>query len=359
MKTVIMELGRMVEAYARRVYPPFVYGPARGVEELPIFFYHDIRPTELEVHLQRLKSNGYRTLSCQEAVQAVEAGTRAADEAVVLSFDDGLAGMYSEVFPLLARYRMKAVAYIIPGWIGKPGFMTWEQVREMHESGCVDFQSHSYAHAQSVTRPRVRSVWRKRSRAQLPWGVPGIMPSGDLAELSILPVFEGRSLFASTQAFLLPGAFWDDCLKLGEAESGLPRAGRKVGRKEFNKLAERHASGTVETSNEALLRMMVEDLRKSREAIEGRLKDHLVQHFAFPWHEESAASWRALEMAGFKSGAVGLALRPSFFDSGLGILRLRRVNGDFLLCLPGSSRRSFSYVAGRKIARRIWRALKG
>ena len=348
----------MVEAYARRLYPPFVYGPARAIDELPIFFYHDIRPNELEVQLQRLQDNGYRTLSCKEVVQAVEGDTRLAEQGVVLSFDDGLGGMYSEVFPLLAKYQMQAVAYIAPGWIGKPGFMTWEQVREMHESGRVDFQSHSYSHAQSVTSPRVRSVWRKRSNGHLPWGVPGIMPSEDLAEVSILPVFEGRSLFGLTHALILPSAFWEDCLKLGEPGLGRPGAGRDVGQKEFEVLAERHANGVIETSNEALLRMMVDDLCRSREAIEGRLRDHPVRHFAFPWHEESAASWRALEMAGFKSGAVGLASRPAFLDSGSRVLRLRRLNGDFLLCLPGRSRRSFFQVTGRKITRRIWRALK-
>jgi len=71
---------------------------------------------------------------------------------VVLTFDDGPRNHYEVVFPLLKRYGMKGVAFIAPRFhtyncnnsLLQP--LSWQQIREMHESEAIDFQSHTYEH---------------------------------------------------------------------------------------------------------------------------------------------------------------------------------------------------------------------
>jgi peptidoglycan/xylan/chitin deacetylase (PgdA/CDA1 family) len=87
----------------------------------------------------------------------------APEGAVVLTFDDGPRNHYEVVFPLLKTYEMtyemKGVAFIAPRFHAEssPDLsgnssplprrpLNWSQIREMHDSAAIDFQSHTYEH---------------------------------------------------------------------------------------------------------------------------------------------------------------------------------------------------------------------
>ena len=63
----------------------------------------------------------------------------------VLTFDDGNISDYEVALPILQRHRVGAVFFIVSSWIGQPGFMNWEQVRELHRAG-MQIGSHSATH---------------------------------------------------------------------------------------------------------------------------------------------------------------------------------------------------------------------
>jgi peptidoglycan/xylan/chitin deacetylase (PgdA/CDA1 family) len=53
---------------------------------------------------------------------------------VSLTFDDGDADNY-DVRPILAEHGLLATFYVVSGFTGKPGYMTEEQLRGLHEDG--------------------------------------------------------------------------------------------------------------------------------------------------------------------------------------------------------------------------------
>lgn len=74
--------------------------------------------------------------------------------AILLTFDDGTLSNYTHVFPLLKQYKIPAVFAIVTSWIdkrnpngeiayGTNNLMSWPQMREMQNSGLVEFASHS------------------------------------------------------------------------------------------------------------------------------------------------------------------------------------------------------------------------
>lgn len=69
-------------------------------------------------------------------------------QSVILTFDDGFANNYTEVFPLLRKYRVKASINLVADWVSDPQgeILTKEQIREMELSGLVQFQSHTCSH---------------------------------------------------------------------------------------------------------------------------------------------------------------------------------------------------------------------
>ncbi len=64
----------------------------------------------------------------------------------LLTFDDGHSSDYEIVFPTLQDAGIKAVFFLITGRVGSPGYLSWEQVREMRRHG-MEFGSHGLTHA--------------------------------------------------------------------------------------------------------------------------------------------------------------------------------------------------------------------
>jgi len=136
--------------------------------ELPIIMYHliterpkylgkyGITPEELESDLAYLKENDYETVVVQDLINFVNQGEKLPKKPIMLTFDDGNASDFLYLLPLLEKYEMKAVLAVLGGAADKytaeaesnpnaryPN-LTWPQIKELHESGLAEIQSHSY-----------------------------------------------------------------------------------------------------------------------------------------------------------------------------------------------------------------------
>lgn len=97
--------------------------------------------------LDWLHANGYETILPRELAAGVrDDGSALPKKVVLLTFDDGYTSNYTLAFPILKEYGAKATVSLITAYIdgGKPGFLSWEQCREMAESGLVEFASHTH-----------------------------------------------------------------------------------------------------------------------------------------------------------------------------------------------------------------------
>jgi peptidoglycan/xylan/chitin deacetylase (PgdA/CDA1 family) len=66
---------------------------------------------------------------------------------VVITVDDGHRSVYTDLFPLLKKYRFPATLFLYPSALSNASYaMTWDQVRGMKETGLLDLQSHTYWH---------------------------------------------------------------------------------------------------------------------------------------------------------------------------------------------------------------------
>jgi len=62
-----------------------------------------------------------------------------------LTFDDGHASDYSEAFPVLRELGLRATFFVVPTLVDTPGFVTWNQLREMVAAG-MEIGSHTMTH---------------------------------------------------------------------------------------------------------------------------------------------------------------------------------------------------------------------
>jgi peptidoglycan/xylan/chitin deacetylase (PgdA/CDA1 family) len=76
---------------------------------------------------------------------------------VFLTFDDGRVGGYTCVAEDLERYNWHGHFFITTDWIGRPGFMDEQQIRNLHARGHV-IGSHSRTHPERMARLSAREL---------------------------------------------------------------------------------------------------------------------------------------------------------------------------------------------------------
>ncbi len=124
------------------------------------FEEYSISPDDFEQDLIWLKENGYVTITSKELLYFLENKEPIPSKAVILSIDDGSWGVYTNAWPLLKKYGMKADFNVIGERIdatwdllnkengtreGDPApFCTWEELIEMQTSGEINICSHTY-----------------------------------------------------------------------------------------------------------------------------------------------------------------------------------------------------------------------
>jgi len=134
-------------------FPEFVTSsrPSDVLPGIPVFCYHLVEPEQFEMDLAYLARNGYQTIRGQDLIEFLCGARSVPERSVLLTFDDGPANFFQVAFPLLVRFKARATAFIAPSLHAdaeaeseseaRP--MTWEEIRRIHESGLVEFQSHT------------------------------------------------------------------------------------------------------------------------------------------------------------------------------------------------------------------------
>ena len=66
---------------------------------------------------------------------------------IIITFDDGYKGIYTNALPLMKEYNFKVNFYICGELIDKmnPEYCTWEEIKALDESGLAEIGNHTYA----------------------------------------------------------------------------------------------------------------------------------------------------------------------------------------------------------------------
>jgi peptidoglycan/xylan/chitin deacetylase (PgdA/CDA1 family) len=138
------------EALAKKEIPPG--------GSIPILLYHRFGPAVadsmtmptsiFESHLQFLHDNAYKIITIRELVDNhFKHGIPPTPRSVAITVDDGHISVYSDMLPLIKKYRIPVTLFLYPSAISNASYaMNWEQLRKMKDTGLFDFQSHSYWH---------------------------------------------------------------------------------------------------------------------------------------------------------------------------------------------------------------------
>ena len=81
-----------------------------------------------------MKRHGFEVISFDDLMEGIKKGHQFNRNTVVIQFDDGYEDNYQYAFPILKKYGFPAMVFLISDKIGDPGFLTWDQVKEMEKN---------------------------------------------------------------------------------------------------------------------------------------------------------------------------------------------------------------------------------
>jgi peptidoglycan/xylan/chitin deacetylase (PgdA/CDA1 family) len=105
-----------------------------------------VSPVLFESHLKQLRQARYDTYFVRDIPDILNGTIDYSTQSAVLTFDDGYDDFYTNVFPLLKKYHVRATVYVITNFVGRKGFLTEKQIRELIDSGIVEVGSHTLDH---------------------------------------------------------------------------------------------------------------------------------------------------------------------------------------------------------------------
>ena len=108
----------------------------------------------LRIQMQYLKDHGYHPITMQELYDYVTKGEKLPSKPVCITFDDGYLDSYTIVYPMMKEFGYPWTLFLITDDVGKSyNRMTWEQLKEMADSGAVTIANHTLSHPKRHNLP--------------------------------------------------------------------------------------------------------------------------------------------------------------------------------------------------------------
>lgn len=142
----------------------FYHSQAQNIEEITaisegpkilVLNYHQVanNPNSLAVQISDfdtqmkfLAESGCITITPDELYAGLNGEIELPPKPVLITFDDGYTDNYTNAFPILKRYNLRATIFVIPAFTSVyPNYMTWEQLKEMEANG-ITIESHTLTH---------------------------------------------------------------------------------------------------------------------------------------------------------------------------------------------------------------------
>jgi len=367
--------------------PSFIYGK-KNFKDIPVFCFHSAQYPLFENQLQFLCMNGYKTLTADELYERrSDKYYRNNGKEIALTFDDGMASVWTTAYPLLQKYEKKIISFILPGLMTEGGgvgltiddvkseeekiylsnrdysdkpLCSWQEVIKMHESGLVDFQSHGMNHALISTSNKIVDFIHPGFDAYHYGNIHIPMyrdAEGHDSRKKVLghPVYEHAPRLVDKKRYLDPVGLRDACARFVAEQGGENFFVQHNWRNRLEQIICDYKINYSDKyndyeSSECMRLAQENELSASKRIIEDKL-NKCVNHFCFPWFAASIQSAALAKECGYQDIHLGEVQGFRMPNKNKIPVTVSRVQEEYIYCLPGIGRRTLYSIWGSKIYR--------
>ena len=129
--------------------------------EVPVLMYHYIRvnpdprdvlgrhlsvsPETFSLQMALLRRSGFTAVTMHQVADSLDGSTGLPPRPIAITFDDGYADVASIATPVLRHLGLAGTAYLVPGFVGRPGYVTRPQVDGLVTEG-MEIGAHTMHH---------------------------------------------------------------------------------------------------------------------------------------------------------------------------------------------------------------------
>ena len=101
---------------------------------------------KFEEQITGLMNLGYVPISYEDLVEYKNGEKAIPKWSFLITFDDGYLGVYEYAYEIAKKYNIPMTSFAIDDCVGIEGYYTWEQAKEMSDSGLMSIYSHGLIH---------------------------------------------------------------------------------------------------------------------------------------------------------------------------------------------------------------------
>lgn len=90
--------------------------------------FYTVFSEKFKSQIRYLSINGYHTLSADEPYEVITNGRELKEKTVDLTFDGGRGSLWTIAYPILKKYGLSAICFLVPHWIKKKDSMEYPTV---------------------------------------------------------------------------------------------------------------------------------------------------------------------------------------------------------------------------------------
>lgn len=311
-----------------------VYYMLKGGKGVACLMYHNvfseisdgiISKDEFEKHMEHIKE--MKTFKMEE-LESID--YKLPENAILVTFDDGYRNSYTNAFPILKKYNIKATIFLNTKYIGTDmSYLNWNEIQEMYESGLIDFQLHTHTHTPVIRKPQIKGFFQEDEGEFVKREYFSIFNLNDGEKdfrnfnFTGLPVFKIRSGIA-----LRGMRIREDFLKKYEKivkNSKFQSLSIKERKKYLNRLFFQNKSEFFQEYSEEDFNRRVEfEIGENRRIIEEKLNKK-AEYLAYPWGHRYEGDIKVLENLGVKGFIL---TKEGKNKANFNIKKIVRINGD-------------------------------
>ncbi len=128
--------------------------------KIPILIYHAFQTpvpdndvyklfsteARFEDNVKTLLEDGYTFITLEDLYKYKNGSIGLPEKNIAITMDDGWLGCYTEAFNVLKKYNVPATIFIVEDLVGTDNYFSWEQAKEMYDTGLVKIHIHGRKH---------------------------------------------------------------------------------------------------------------------------------------------------------------------------------------------------------------------
>lgn len=128
-------------------------------------FLFNVAPDNFARQMRYLKDKNYKVAKLADIIEKIKNKEKISSKTVVITFDDGYKDNYSEAFSVLQENNFPATVFLSTFYIGGKfnglDILNWREIKEMENSGLIDFGFHSHTHPRKMADMDDKDFYRE------------------------------------------------------------------------------------------------------------------------------------------------------------------------------------------------------